>query len=52
MGSVTRTFVTIIGIGAFLALSYQLLTHPSAAVGEFKAFGGVSNDLFKTAEGR
>lgn len=47
-----KNVITIIGIGALLALTYQLLTHPSAAIGEFKAFGGVSNDLFKTAEGR
>lgn len=48
----TKTFITIIGIGALLALAYQLLTHPDAAVNESKAFGGIANDLFKTAEGR
>lgn len=47
-----KSVITIIGIGALLALSYQLLTHPDAATSEFKAFGGVTNDLFKTAQGR
>ena len=46
------TVITIIGIAALLALAYQLLTHPDAAVNETKAFGGLANDLFKTAEGR
>lgn len=47
-----NTVITLIGIAALLALAYQLLTHPDAAVNESKAFGGVANQLFQTAEGR